>query len=346
MAQQMQGIAAKEGFNMADAFTPSVKPLDPSRIRFKQLDETTPMDPVDYFFQTGFKHLIQEQIAVTKQVADQLTNQMDQPDVQAVIENLKAEQKEKTAIAQRENVAALWEEYDRDKNGVLQPQELEKLLHDLWLVEKKNLSVTTSAIMEQSMKMGLEVALNIAKAQGATPQELQETEGAMAMMSGLMKIQIPIMEKASLEMMQRRDANLAVDVQQMLANMDVNHDGVVTRDEFELKFLEAYQKVNESMQMPQGMGSMPGLPGMMGAVERPVRVAPKPGFNHPIVGAAVPRKAGSPSQISSASVPRPATVLPSAGYAGNLVTTATSRAPLPPGMYGGPISGAQIMYRR
>jgi len=308
----------------------TVKPLDPSRIRLKQLDDATPMDPVDYFFQTGFKFVMQEQLGVAKQISGVIADPLSQSDVQTIIENLKAEQMEKTAAVQCENIVALWEEYDRDKNGVLQPQELEKLLQDLWFLERKNLSVTTKAIMEQSMQFGLETALNSAKAQGANAEELKEVEMSMGMMTALMDMQMPLMEAASLKMMEQREANLASDVQQMLAAMDVNHDGVVTRDEFESKFLEAYQKISEEMKMPQGMPGMGAALGKPRPLEMPQSTVPKqqvPTFQ---------------SAVTVASAPKPAIVLPQSVYSGNSVMTATRAAPVASGMYGSPIGGAQF----
>lgn len=169
-------------------------------------------------------------------------------------------------------VAGLWDEYDKDKNGSLSKEECTKLLGDAVIWYSKNLDAvldkTLDVMKDQAVAPAMMVAKvqikNLMKAQfpDCSDEELEkkceeimpkeeDVRAQMEMMFAMAMPKIKTAVSSCYEDMSNNKDDLA---SKMIEEMDVNHDGTVSKEEFKEHFIAAMSHIVDLGQMLKKMG--------------------------------------------------------------------------------------------
>lgn len=158
-------------------------------------------------------------------------------DLDALKASLKLKAKEYVLEAQRKNIRPLWDDFDADGNGVLDPGECAKLVASYLgsMVEK------AGDIMRGFIELGIELSIicsskkvhDEAVAAAIREQGKKQVEAIHSKVAPLVR--------DMLQKMAAEDPQIIAD--ELLSTLDLDKDGRVTRDEFEQRFVESLQYV-------------------------------------------------------------------------------------------------------
>jgi len=240
--------------------------------KFRRLDSTREYkSSMDKFFETNLD--AQEEFIKTLDIEAMIREAMGAAGVDGQIDMDKLQRFQNSVASQsvaflqdrqRENITALWEEYDADQSGDLSPAEIVKLLEDHLVVQKKNIASTIDSSLEVAMEQGIGPATAMAKMQcetkardmfpEATETELEDHVAEMlagfpsddqlrAQMAKAMTSLKPKFLETVLRSFEQIQSNMDEVCECMMKEMDVNHDGRIDRHEFEEHILEAMMHI-------------------------------------------------------------------------------------------------------
>mmetsp|Transcript_97339 Transcript_97339/g.172339 ORF Transcript_97339/g.172339 Transcript_97339/m.172339 type:complete len:342 (+) Transcript_97339:75-1100(+) len=150
---------------------------------------------------------------------------------------LKAKAKEYVLDAQRKNIRPLWEEFDADGNGVLDPGECGKLVG----AYLRSYVDKSSEILWGSIEMGVELSMVLAAKKVSDPAAKERMQEEAKKQVESIHSKVAPLVKEMLEKMAAEDPKTVAD--ELLTTLDLNKDGKVTREEFEERFVESMQYV-------------------------------------------------------------------------------------------------------
>jgi len=150
---------------------------------------------------------------------------------------LKAHAKQYVIDAQRRNICPLWDQFDVDGNGVLDPTECTALVAAyLHAMARK-----ASEIIRGSIELGIELSLIISlKAVKDEATREQMKTHARLQVEAIHANVAPLVQQL-LDKMATEDPHTIAG--ELLASLDFNDNGKVTREEFEQRFVESMQYV-------------------------------------------------------------------------------------------------------
>lgn len=150
---------------------------------------------------------------------------------------LRMKAKEYVIDAQRRHICPLWELFDKDGNGVLDPKECTNLV----AAYLRTMSHKASEVIRGSIELGIELSIIVT-------EKTVKDEVVRQKMRDHAKLQVeaihanvaPMVEQMMAKMAQEDAAQIAGE---LLASLDLNKDGKVTRNEFEIRFVDSMQYV-------------------------------------------------------------------------------------------------------
>jgi len=158
-------------------------------------------------------------------------------EIAALRDQLKARAKQYVIDAQRKNICPLWDEFDRDGNGVLDPLECTALVRAyLHAMARK-----ASDIIRGSIELGIELSLIISEKtvkDEATKEQMRKH--ARLQVEAIHANVAPLVQQM-LDKMADEDPHTIAE--ELLGTLDFDANGKVTRDEFEQRFVESMQYV-------------------------------------------------------------------------------------------------------
>lgn len=158
-------------------------------------------------------------------------------EIAALRTELKAAARQYVIGAQRRNICPLWDEFDKDGNGVLDPAECTALV----AAYLHAMAGKASEIIRGSIELGIELSLIISMKNVKNEETRQQMkEHAQLQVEAIHKNVAPLVQQL-LDKMAVEDPHTIAG--ELLASLDYNVDGMVTRDEFETRFVESMQYV-------------------------------------------------------------------------------------------------------
>jgi len=139
--------------------------------------------------------------------------------------------------AQRKNIAPLWDMFDSNGNGVLEPSECS----DLVAAYLKTMAAKATEVIRGSVELALELSIIV------SDKAIQD-DGVREKMRAHAKLQVeaitasvgPLVTKMFTELGNEDPKSVTED---LLTSLDLNKDGKVSRHEFESAFVESMQYV-------------------------------------------------------------------------------------------------------
>lgn len=139
--------------------------------------------------------------------------------------------------AQRKHISPLWDEFDTDGNRVLDPSECQTLVASYL----RTLVAKSSDMVLETIKLSFWLSTVIFERR-VTDEEARDKMRAHAERQiRVLHAKLAPVVKEMMEKMASEDPAALSD--ELLQALDLNHDGKVTREEFEQHFLEAMQKL-------------------------------------------------------------------------------------------------------
>jgi hypothetical protein len=178
----------------------------------------------------GFHEVVKPEALV--EAAGTSAEEMD-----ALRAQLKAAARQYVIDAQRRNICPLWDQFDRDGNGVLDPAECTALV----AAYLHSMAAKASEIIRGSIELGIELSLIISL------KDLKDEDTRQQMKSHAM-LQVEAIHANVAPLVQKLLDKMAVEdphtiAGELLASLDYDNDGMVTRGEFETRFVESMQYV-------------------------------------------------------------------------------------------------------
>lgn len=178
----------------------------------------------------GFHEVVKPE----KLVADSGTSPEE---LAALRAQLKAHARQYVIDAQRRNICPLWDEFDKDGNGVLDPRECTALVAAyLHAMARK-----ASEIIRGSIELGIELSLIISLKDVKDEDTIEQMKKHAALQVEAIHANVAPLVQQLLEKMAFEDPHTIAG--ELLASLDYDNDGKVTRDEFETRFVESMQYV-------------------------------------------------------------------------------------------------------
>lgn len=166
------------------------------------------------------------------------------------LEAMQQEAIDKSTAANREQLLKLWDVYDADHNGELSKQENRKLAAAYFKASRKWLPQLLVDTMESACAIGLRMA--------ASMSGEEVSEGMKADVQAGVESMRPRIEAVTLQMLDSVDVDQFADA--ALREMDTDHDGKVTRDEFASQFINTMNKLFNPEQLLNSIKAAMGLP--------------------------------------------------------------------------------------
>lgn len=158
-------------------------------------------------------------------------------EMDALRAQLKAAARQYVIDAQRRNIRPLWDEFDRDGNGFLDPFECTALVS----AYLHSMARKASEIIRGSIELGIELSLIISMKDVKDEDTRQQMRThALLQVEAIHANVAPLVQKL-LDKMAVEDPHTIAG--ELLASLDFDQDGNVTRDEFETRFVESMQYV-------------------------------------------------------------------------------------------------------
>lgn len=150
---------------------------------------------------------------------------------------LKAHAKQYVIDAQRRNICPLWDEFDKDGNGVLDPTECTALVG----AYLHSMARKASEIIRGSVELGIELSLIISEKTVKDEATRQQMKTHARLQVEAIHANVAPLVQQMLDTMADEDPHTIAG--ELLTTIDLNRDGKVTRDEFEQRFVESMQYV-------------------------------------------------------------------------------------------------------
>lgn len=158
-------------------------------------------------------------------------------EIAALRAQLKAAARQYVIEAQRRIICPLWDEFDKDGLGVLDPSECTALVS----AYLHAMAAKASEIIRGSIELGIELSLIISLKDVKNEETRQQMKDhAQVQVEAIHKNVAPLVQQL-LDKMAVEDPHTIAG--ELLASLDYNVDGLVTRDEFETRFVESMQYV-------------------------------------------------------------------------------------------------------
>lgn len=162
----------------------------------------------------------------------------DSPEEMAQLkEDLKQKAKDYVLAAQKKNIRPLWDQFDKDGNGVLSPLEC----RDLVAAYLKSLVPKSDEIVKGSIEIGIELSVALIEKRVKDPKVMEQIRAHSKKQAEVIVKQVAPRVKEMLQKTAAEDPGPIAD--ELLETLDLNKDGQVTRDEFEERFAEAMHHV-------------------------------------------------------------------------------------------------------
>mmetsp|Transcript_60033 Transcript_60033/g.128833 ORF Transcript_60033/g.128833 Transcript_60033/m.128833 type:complete len:530 (-) Transcript_60033:204-1793(-) len=158
-------------------------------------------------------------------------------DLSVVKADLKKKAKEHMLQAQRRHIRPLWDAFDKDRDGVLSPDECKRLV-GAYLHEMVH---RCGDIVQGTIKLGVELSVVLFEKQCDNLKAREHMRAKAKAQVDALTTKVAPLIKEMMERMEKEDpGEIAAE---LLETLDMNKDGKVTRDEFESHFLEGMQLV-------------------------------------------------------------------------------------------------------
>lgn len=158
-------------------------------------------------------------------------------EIAALRAQLKAAARQYVIEAQQRTIRPLWDEFDKDGRGVLSPSECTPLV----AAYLHAMAAMASEIIRGSIELGIELSLIISLKDVKNEESRQQMKDhATVQVEAIHKNVAPLVQQL-LDKMAVEDPHTIAG--ELLASLDYNPDGLVTRDEFETRFVESMQYV-------------------------------------------------------------------------------------------------------
>jgi len=150
---------------------------------------------------------------------------------------LKAHARQYVIDAQRKAICPLWDQFDRDGNGVLDPCECTALV----AAYLHSMARSASEIIRGSIELGIELSLIISLKQVYDEAAKEQMRAHARLQIEAIHANVAPLVQQLLDKMANEDPHTIAG--ELLASLDLNRDGKVTRPEFETRFVESMQYV-------------------------------------------------------------------------------------------------------
>lgn len=150
---------------------------------------------------------------------------------------LKAHAKQYVIEAQRRNICPLWDEFDRDGNGVLEPCKCTGLV----AAYLNAMARKASEIIRGSIELGIELSLIISLKQVKDESTKEQMRTHARLQIEAIHANVAPLVQQLLNKMAAEDPHTIAG--ELLQSLDFDRDGKVTRNEFETRFVESMQYV-------------------------------------------------------------------------------------------------------
>jgi len=150
---------------------------------------------------------------------------------------LKAHAKQYVIDEQRRNICPLWNEFDKDGNGVLDPKECTALV----AAYLHSMARKASSIIRGSIELGIELSLIISEKTVKDEDTRQQMKTHARLQVEAIHANVAPLVQQMLDTMASEDPHTIAG--ELLATIDLDRNGRVTRDEFETRFVESMQYV-------------------------------------------------------------------------------------------------------
>lgn len=178
----------------------------------------------------GFKELVQPGVLVDAAGTSP-------EEILALKLDLKDRAKKYVLDAQRSNICPIWDEFDKDGNGVLDPDECDALV----AAYLHTMARKSSEVIRGYIELGIELSLIIAeKTVKDEPTKERMRAHARLQVEAIHANVAPLVQHMMDTMAEEEAHNIAGE---LLASLDYDGDGKVTRDDFETRFVESMRYV-------------------------------------------------------------------------------------------------------
>merc|ERR1719213_108576 len=150
---------------------------------------------------------------------------------------LKAAARQYVIDAQRRNICPLWDQFDRDGNGVLDPAECTALV----AAYLHSMASKASEIIRGSIELGIELSLIISLKDVKDEDTRQQMRTHARLQIEAIHANVAPLVQQLLDKMANEDPHTIAG--ELLQSLDFDKDGKVTRNEFETRFVESMQYV-------------------------------------------------------------------------------------------------------
>jgi len=152
-------------------------------------------------------------------------------------QKLSLKAKEYVLQAQRKNIRPVWDAFDRDKDGELSPQECNRLVS----AYLKALAPKIEEVVKGTVELGVELQVMLFEKVNKDPEARRKMRQMAQKQVDAVYPKVAQVARETLERMALEDPDVIA--KDLLEGIDVNGDGKVTQDEFEMHFVEAIQQL-------------------------------------------------------------------------------------------------------
>jgi|EP00927_Polykrikos_kofoidii_P073155 Ca2+-binding EF-hand superfamily protein len=155
----------------------------------------------------------------------------------ALKHELTCKAKEFMLEAQRKNIRPVWEAFDRDHDNKLSKDDCSKLV----AAYLKALGPKSAEVLRSAIELGLELTVVMFEKRVEDPVARQQMREQAKKQVDAVHAKVAPLVKETLAKMAKEDPKEIAS--ELLEDLHANQDGTVTREDFELRFVEAMQQV-------------------------------------------------------------------------------------------------------
>lgn len=160
-----------------------------------------------------------------------------QHEIDALRAQLKAHARQYVIEAQRRQICPLWDQFDREGRGVLHPSACTPLV----AAYLHAMAQKASEIIRGSIELGIELSLIISLKDVRSEETRQQMKAHAQLQVEAIHANVAPLVQQLLDKMALEDPHTIAG--ELLASLDFDGNGKVTRDEFETRFVESMQYV-------------------------------------------------------------------------------------------------------
>eukprot|EP00928_Gymnodinium_smaydae_P094675 TRINITY_DN798_c0_g2_i2.p1 TRINITY_DN798_c0_g2~~TRINITY_DN798_c0_g2_i2.p1 ORF type:complete len:328 (-),score=78.36 TRINITY_DN798_c0_g2_i2:392-1375(-) len=162
----------------------------------------------------------------------------DSPEeLEALKNRLKEKAKQFMLDTQRKNISPVWDAFDRDRDGALSLDECSRLVQ----AYLKAFGPKAGEAVRSAVELGVELNAILFEKRVSDPVRRRKFRELAARQVDAVHAKVAPLVQETLQRIAGEDPSVIAT--ELLADLDANHDGKVTREEFEERFHEAMQQV-------------------------------------------------------------------------------------------------------